>query len=415
MNRHSLSLALAGALGLSLLTGPTHAEERIGPFEIDAPDGAGKLGIGFATQFRGRVNAAAVEGESHEITPAVNIPRLSLLLRGKFLEDDALRMGFQMNTTPGALEVLDVWAQYNFDKQAQVRAGVYKIPFTVHRAQGFGTLVLTDWGLGTRHFGAERQMGLMINNFKAGRFRYALGVFMGENMRSAFATRHTAFYGESRVNPSDLTTKAELEEPHPELVAQVGWGSKDVNLKSNSDAKGGKFRYHISGSAAFDARPTITRDLQLRVAPEIVMKWKGVSLNAVFYAAFAELSEEGPLEGFAPAMYGPQATLAYRPHEMFEVAARYALVLVTPELQDDANQRGQTIVAAASEDDVAVVSAQYENAGLTTELHEVSGGVNLYLIGHSLKWQTDFGLFPRVLDGAQFNDWRVTTQFQVAF
>ena len=403
-------------VALSPFTASTaHAEERLGPFEIGAPQDAGQLGIGFATQFRGQVDGKAVAGEDHEISPSVNIPRLRFLLRGKMLHDRSLSMGLQINFRPGALEVLDVWTQYKFHKQARVRAGIYKIPFTVHRAQSFGTLVLTDWGLGTRHFGAERQMGLMVNNFGAGQFRYAFGVFMGENTRRAFATRHTAYYGEPRINVSDLTTRPVLEEPHPEFVGQIGWGSKNINLTSNSDADGGPFRYHVNASATYDVQPTLTRDMQMRAAGELLMKFYGVSVNAVFYAGFAELSEDGPLEGFAPIMYGPQAELAYRPIEELEFAARYAWVNTTQEFLDDARARADAKIAEASDDDLAAVTAQYASAGLTQQLHEISGGVNVYFVGHSLKWQTDGAFFPRQFSDVFFNDWRVRTQVQLAF
>ncbi len=414
---YSFSRATA-VLGCTIcLTGSSlaHAEESIGPFEIEAPNDSGVLGVGFATQFRGQVDGRAVAGEVHEITPSVNISRLRLMLRGEFLEDRSLQMGFQINTLPGALEVLDAWAQYNIHEQAKVRAGLFKIPFTVHRAQSFRTLVLTDWGLATRHFGAERQMGLMVNNFETGRLRYAFGVFMGENMRRAFATQLSEFYGEPRLNPSDLTIATVLEEPHPELVGQIGWGSDDIDLTSNSDAEGGDFRYHVSASGAYDVRPTITRDMQVRAAGELLMKWRGVSLNAMFYAGLAELSDDGPLKGLAPVMLAPQVELAYRPLEELEFAARYALVSVSTELQDDARERGKTRIAAAGPEDLAVATLKYDNAGLTTELHEVTGGVNVYFIGHSLKWQTDGGLYPRFFGGVAFNDWRARTQFQLAF
>lgn len=408
-----LSTAAAGTLILA--TSMAHGEDRVGPFEIDAPRDAGKLGLGFASQLRGQVDGVAVAGEDHDITPSVNFARLRLSLRGRFLHDESLRMGFQANLLPGALEVLDVWSQYNFHEQAQVRAGMYKIPFTVHRAQSFSTLVLTDWGTATRHFGAERQMGLMVNNFGAGRLRYAFGVFMGENMRGSFTTPLTRYYGETTVNPSDLTALPGLEEPHPELVGQLGWGSEDIDLGSNSDAKGGGFRYHINASGTFDVQPTVARDMMARAAGEILMKFYGVSINAVFYAGFAELSEEGPLQGTVPAMFGPQAEIAYRPIDMVEVAARYALVMLTEDFRNDARGRADELISEAGQDELAVLTTQYEGAGRTQRVQEISGGLNLYFIGHSLKWQTDGGLFSRVFADVDFNDWRVRTQLQLAF
>jgi hypothetical protein len=402
-------------LGQTLWVSEADAEDRIGPFEIDTPNDSGTLGVGFASQVRGEIDGIAVAGEDHEIEPSAQFARMRLLLRGKLLHDRSLKMGVQLNMVPGALELLDVWSQYRFHEQAKVRVGIFKTPFTVHRAQSFSTLVLADWGLGTRHFGAERQLGAMVHNFDGSRFRYAFGVFTGENTRAAFANRHTGYYGDIRRNPSDLTKTPDLEEPHPELFGQVGWGSDDINLRSNSDAKKEGFRYHVSASAAYDIRPTIARDMQLRVAGELLMKWEGVSLNGVFYAGFSELSEQGPLEGFAPLMFGPQAELAYRPIDEFEVAARYSWVQLTQEFRDDARGRADTFIDEASEDDLAAVSLQYADAGLTAQLHEVTGGVNVYFIGHSLKWQTDGSFLPRQFSDVWFNDWRVRTQLQLAF
>ena len=251
--------------------------------------------------------------------------RLRWYLRGAVL-DGRLTFLVQLNTTPAALELLDVWADWRFLPTLRLRVGQFKTPFTRHRQQSFTSLPLVDWDVFSTHFGAERQLGAMVHDggSQDAHWVYQLGVFTGVNARAVFARGLATVYSEPLTNPSDLRTFHPATEVHPELVARFGHAAAGVDDRVNSDAAGGGLRYAANFSAAWDLRPSYPVDFAARLAPEVLLKWNHLFLDvaaaagwfkdaagAVGLASIGENVEAG--WRFFPRWRSPRGTAAWTP------------------------------------------------------------------------------------------------------
>ena len=422
--------AVSGLLLLTgvLVAGPAAAQSsgsptkpkalpRLGPLSIQSKDGNNKLSFGFAGQLRLRVqNTDPGTGGDRETSVELVARRLRPTFRGTVLSPD-LGYYFHLSTTPGSLEFMDLYLDYRVRDRFHVRGGQWKIPFTRYRIRSFKALTLADWAIVGKYFGAERQLGLAIHNGyeKHGAFEYEVGVFSGVNARAAHATGLTSIYGEKKSNPSDLTDPAAPASVHPELVAHVAYNARGIRTSTDTDWDGGGLRYSVGISAAWDLDADIHRDLTLRLAPEVLIKWRGLSAAAVVYMGFTRLSEDSALEQRLD-MMGLLVQTSYLLFSRLELSARYALVQVDESLLYAAQRRADGIIAAeADATKQKALKAQYKNAGMVRTQQDVSLGVNLYIRGNSLKWQNDVTIsrVDRVDDKRTNVTYR--SQFQLTF
>lgn len=386
--------------------------DQLGPFAIEWDEGSSALEVGFAGQLQTEVTStdATPSEPERDLEATVFLRRIRLLLRGRFF-DERLTTRLQLSTAPNSLELMDYWVEYRFLPDLRLRLGQYKIPYTRHREQSFSRLVLVDWSTATRRFGAERQLGLMLHNGLSEGWSYGLGVFTGVNARSAFETALSTSYAEPLPNPSDLRDPAPPAEVHPEAVLRVAHSAEGIAAETNTDAAGGPLRHHASLSATWDAQPTDAQDFVLRVAPELLLKAYHVSLNVVGHGGFfAATSNDLPLGAL-----GVTGEAAWRLHRHVEVSARYGRVDYLEALRDDALHRANARIAAAAPADRPALVAAYSTVGTLQHEQEGAIGLNVYFVGHSVKWQHDFAWLHRATDRASFNDQRLRMQVQVAF
>lgn len=125
-------------------------------------------------------------------------------------------------------------------------------------------------------------------------------------------------------------------------------------------------------------------------------------------------------------MTGALMQSAYRFAGRYEIAARYAVVDFADELTSAAYDRAQRLIAAAQAIADAGVSplaqqvlddvkTQYKNAGRVAREEEMTIGFNVYIEGHSLKWQNDAGrLIHSRIDGDRI-DYFMRSQLQLTF
>jgi len=93
---------------------------------------------------------------------------------------------FVLNTSPSALELMDLWLEYQPRAHVRVRVGQTKQPFTAYRLGNFTDLHFTDWALVTRTFGGERQLGVEVHNRgEGGAWEYSVGLWNGVTQRAA--------------------------------------------------------------------------------------------------------------------------------------------------------------------------------------------------------------------------------------
>lgn len=403
------------ALLFSSATPAIAAEPSLGPFELRSQNGQHALQIGLATQVRlTYTNSGSASDAQRQQDLAIEVRRLRPMLRGSFISEQ-VEMFLHLNTTPGAIELLDLFSQFNFHPQARLRVGQFKIPYTRYRLQYFTQLLFTDWSILSRYLGAERQFGAALHNgYERGAgFEYAVGVFSGINARRSHGVGLGLVYGEKLPDPSDLT---ELQSPatfHPELALRVGYSSSGLRPETPSDFERGPARFGVSMSATYDVRPSRYLDFALRLAPEVQLKVRGLSLHTVSYVTFFQ-GDSGARD-LRTAFYGVLAHAGYRLHPQWELALRYGLVMSTEALRSDAKMRAIGLIAAAAPANAEAVRQQYGAAGTLEQDQELLLAANYYLVGNGLKFQVEAGWLQQVISAASLDGARLRLQAQVAF
>jgi hypothetical protein len=304
------------------------------------------------------------------------------------LAGDRLRLQGRVSLAPGHLELVDVYADVVASEQATLRAGIAKVPFTRYRLQSTSQIAPVTSAVTTRWFGAERQLGVQVQNGWSERVHYAAGVFTGENTRASHAVGLAELYGATPRDPSSLVDPDPRLHVHPELVAMVGYDSPGMGAPVSVERRGSPWKVAVALSAAVDTRPDPEADLASRLAPEVELRGHRIVARGVLYAGwFAPRDGHGPWRVGA---LGGLAEVTWSAHRWIDLFARWAGVWWTPALATSAG-----IAPGATQ--------------------EVGGGLIVPVIGDQLKWTTDLRWThegPRATARDELV-WR--TQLQLAF
>ena len=454
---------------------PDKWPDKIGPFVLESADKKSSIRFGLALQLLFRADSIDNGGKQEvskndpKIKPVVDkgrddnqyieVRRIRPSISGSLL-DKKLTYYLHMSLAPRSVEVMDAWVGYEFHPYARLRVGQYKIPFTRYRIESFKDLTFPDWAITTAYFGGERQMGVSLHDGYEDpkEFQYEFGLFAGPMSRVSHTNALPKLYGEPLQNPSDLVNPGPRQSVHPEMVAHFAYNYNNINVRTDTDWEGGGFRCAPGISFAYDFIPQYGVDLFSRAAPEFLMKYEGFSLSALYYMGWAEKSGKKMSFG-ASDMMGPLLQASYLIAKRVEISGRWALVLTGKDVQRDADARGKAIVKAATEkyakkypvtedpndeataiewslvksvDDMATLmnnqntlaalKKQYKKAGDQSAEQEATFGINVYIIGNSLKWQNDASWLERKFiihseNGrkAKLTDYRFRSQIQLAF
>jgi hypothetical protein len=397
----------------------------IGPFEIRNPDSTSRIRLQFAGQLRARFESHdGGAGSDRTEKLSAEARRIRVMFQGDFPRH-RLTFKLHLSFSPGSLELMDMQFDYRWYKSNHIRIGQYKIPFTRYRIQSFQRLTFVDWAIVTRFFGAERQMGVSLHNGYEipPTWAYEIGLFAGQNARASHAVGLAGIYGEPTPNPSDLADPGPKAEFHPAIFAHLSYNPGGIFVQSDSDDKNGGLRGSAGVSAGWDFDPNPYQNLTGRFATEALAKYRGASLAGIGYIGLADVY---PNQVTRIGMTGGLFQGAYRFKKQYEVAARYAIVDFTYDLTSGAYSRAMRLIAyAQNEFDISGsplaqqhlddVKAQYKDAGRVVREEEITIGFNVYLEGHSLKWQNDGSrLVHRRHDGDRI-DYIVRSQLQLAF
>ena len=410
MIRHTATL-----LVLLALPRTAAAEERIGPFSVSSEDGRWSLTPGLALQLRYQLDAREV-GEEGDTDGFVEARRVRPTLRGALLSKE-LGYYLHLSTAPGSIELMDAYLDYTLRPWLRARAGQWKIPFTRYRTGSFKDLTLVDWPVVTTYFGAERQMGLALHNGyekpPAG-LQYEAGVFTGVNARASHAVGLSRLFGETPASPSDLADPGPRAGVHPELVAHLAYNLAGIDPSRDTDWEGGPLRLSAGVSAAWDLDPDPQADLALRLAPEVLLKLLRLSLFGAFYVGFVRTGDGVGDQRLG--MLGGVFQTSYLFREQLELALRYAIVQNDAGLLQDARDRARALIEAATDlQERSALEKRYAKAGTVQREHETAIGLNVYLIGRSLKLQTDLSWLAHDTAAVRKHDLRFRTQLQLAF
>lgn len=255
-------------------------------------------------------------------------------------------------------------------------------------------------------------MGFSLHNGyeKPPAWGYVIGVFTGVNARASHAVGLAKVYGEDTVNPSDLVDPGPTAEFHPEFFLHVSRNANNIQLQSNTDAKREDLRHSVGLSVAWDLDPTEFQNFRIRLAPEFLLKYQGVSIFGATYIGYSYVNDPSQTK---LTMVGGLFQTSYRINRTYEVSIRYSIVDFQGVLIDYARARSQQLIDDSGNDPDVI--KQFQNAGKMNREEEITLGVNKYIIEHFLKWQTDFGWLKHSLDTETRNDFLVRSQFQLTF
>lgn len=387
---------------------------RLGPVRIAVGKGNDWVGIGLATQMEFEyAQEFPTGGFPKESEEFLEFRRIRLTLSSSFI-DGRIQSRFQINLTPSAFDLIDLWFAFTRFKFATFRVGQFKIPYDRYRAQSFAALSLIDWAPTTRMFGSERQIGgEVLAEGGILDLEYAFGIFSGVNARAAHGVGITEVYGERPQNPSNLGSGSVVNEFHPEVVARVARNFRDIDTASNSDTlRTDYLRHSLGGGIAFDARPDATEDLALRLSLEWLGKFRGAYFNVVNYIAWFQPWRGGKI------LFGPIGSMAetgYRFTSIWELALRYSVIYLTPQLRSDARSYGQAQIAGADPADLVQAELQYGRNGDRTTNNELALAGTARIIGDSLKVGSEVAWQQQLWNTGRRNGFRFNLQLQLVF
>ena len=385
---------------------------RLGPVRIRIGETDDWIGIGFATQMEFEYDQQFAGGGFQSANQeTLQFRRIRTTLSSSFI-DGRIRSRFQINLTPSAFELIDMWFAFTRFKFATFRVGQFKIPYDRYRAQSFAALSFVDWAPTTRMFGSERQIGaemLGIGGFL--KAEYAIGVFSGTNARGAHAVGITEVYGEVPQSASDFGIGDVVSDFHPEIAARAAKNFGKINTDTNSDITGSKELRHSAGvGVSWDARPKATQDLGLRLSAEWLGKIRHVHMNLVSYIAWFKPWEGGKI------LYGPMGFMAetgYRFSLIWELALRYSMTYLTPWLRSDSRSYGAFQIANAV--DPILATEQYGQNGEQTTTNELALAGTSHVIGDSLKVLAEVAWRAQRWESGRLNGFRFNMQLQFLF
>ncbi|MDH4283342.1 MAG: OprO/OprP family phosphate-selective porin, partial [Myxococcales bacterium] len=385
---------------------------RLGPVRIRVGKGDDWIGIGFAAQlefeYDQQFEGAGVPKDS---TETLQFRRIRTTLSSSFI-DGRIRSAFQINLTPSAFELIDMWLSFTRFKFATFRIGQFKIPYDRYRAQSFAALSFVDWAPTTRMFGSERQIGM--ETLASGGFlnlEYALGLFSGTNARASQAVGITEVYGETPRNPSELGAGEIVSEFHPAIVGRVAKNFGEINTDTNTDVLGAKeLRHSVGVGIAWDARPNPTENLGLRLSAEWLGKIRFFDINVISYLAWYKPWQGGKI------LFGPMGFMAevgYRFSLLWELALRYSTTYLTPWLRSDARSYGEFQIANATDQTAAI--AQYGANGDQITNDQLALAGTAHIIGNSLETVAEFAWESQLWAEGRRNGVRLSLQLQFLF
>jgi hypothetical protein len=383
---------------ICLIAGSLHAQggkaAAFGPFRVyDSDSNSVRIGFSVQTRLDFESKDKGADAERQE-TLLGYFRTVRPVLSGSFPKHK-LAFQLQMNTVPGALELLDMYFDWKAGRHVQLRFGQFKTPFTRYRNQSRLRLTFVDWPIVGPYFGAERQIGFCLHNGfdNPPKYEYALGVFSGKNARASHGIGIAKVYDVDLTNPSLLNGDGGKTEFNPELFLRLAYNRGGIDVSSDTDPERGPLRYSVGLNGAWDLKAERYTDFNWRLAPELLAKYRGWSFGLIGYAGGSRVGEEVEVK---PTMLGLLARLAYRIDPRWELSARTAIVHLRADLIWDIALK-QGLVG--------------ESPYPIMEHSELSLGVNRYLVDHRLKLQMTID-WQRYLDDR--TDLFVQTQFQLA-
>jgi uncharacterized membrane protein len=259
---------------------------------------------------------------------------------------------------------------------------------------------MSDFGIGTRYMGTDRQLGLTLHNgYRRAKHQYQLGVYTGVVLRPGFATGIARISKETKATPvryvgGDGSTLYEL---HPAMVARYAHNANGIDNTTDTDWKRTGLRYMLGAALYYDFRPKVLRDFKARTGLEAMVKYRGFSVFGTFWTGF--YSDRYEVGDIRFGMVGGTFDLGYMPTDWWLVALRYSFIATTRKLRRDSQQHAERRIAAASNDsEKASREKQFKGAGALSSDQELTLGTSFYPLGRNFKLGIDMRFLPQTYE-----------------
>jgi len=286
-------------------------------------------------------------------TDALFVNRARVGLVGSVLARD-LRYTLVAELAPPSPRLVFANLDYTFVPGVSLRVGQFKRPFSRSFLTPSSELAFIDRpsSVGPSAFGDNADVGVMLHDGAAGRFEYAIGVFGG-------------------AGPNTIPDR-----DHPLVAARVGYHTAGAKPYTESDLDGGPPRFAIAAAALVDLDGDRDHASFTSAVVDVALQARGVSLISAVYAGTRQAGRRWSAQR-ADAI-GHHTQLGYVIAERVEPVVRYALM-----------------------------QPREGNAQ-----HDLAGGLNVFLRGHAVKWQTSVSVR---LHGRERPDVHLQSQLGLAF
>ena len=339
-------------------------------------DDAYELKLGLRSQFRW--DLARKDVDDTEFQSKFLLPRLRLQFEGHaFGKAQPYKIEFDF-ANKGAAVLKDAWVEHALRKDLRVRAGQWKRPFNRQEiVSDFGS-ELVERSIMNEFVGGGRDLGVALhNNYEKSPdgLEWAIGIFNGTGEKPASAI--TCVPGATPADPPVCTSGTPTNVPGdlgPALVVHAGWNSGGIKGYSEGDLEGGPLRFAAAVSYRMnphdlDEDAAGDLDIEHAVVGDVMVKVSGLAASvAIGLVKDGQADAEIALYGQASYLLVPKKLLA---------AARFAQVPVGDESR-----------------------------------HEILGGFDYFLHGHSLKVMADAGVL-HTTGRTGTSDLQVRTQLQL--
>lgn len=330
-----------------------------------------------------RMEYQTPEWGSEQWDGAFLVRRARIRLKGTAI-NSRFRYMMQTDFGQGRVQVKVLSVDYAISPDVlHIKVGHSRRPFGRHRMTPTRLTEFVERSGIHAIFGGNRDIGVILHNGwsvrgKAGT-EWSLGLMNGTPANVDLSVPYLSSPDQSLFEFGPGSAHNVPKQFNPVIVGRVGHNDEGMVVYSEADLTGGPLRlsYGLNLMLDYGEDETLGDGPLMRLGFDLAVKSEGTSLNAVYYSQHQK-DGNSAFDGS-----GFLVQLGHVFHGWVQPVFRYASVNLR-------NEPKRT---------------------------ETRAGLNFYIFGHNLKWQTDLALLGADVDEdePEYESWEVRSQLQLAF